>query len=314
MKSEIESLIKKEEEILKTIQDKKLIFQTQQVVEKYNLSISIIKKILGLQKSVLNENANLIEAYSTVRYILETLIQTELLLKESSYTFKLYYSIYSHQIDKYQKYINRIKQEIEIMKVYELKDELLSDKMAKDISLNKDSSIAMDEYHFAQKELDDKADLEFTMFTPDYKINGYGFTKHLLETKILPEYEKRFKEIQDSTEQIAKAIVKQERISKLFDFKNQFSRVFKELKDVRSWQKKAEETNLCKEYELVYDLSSAVLHSTSYSFNTIDEYTDSDKDIALKLIYKYSKKINKNIKDYLNIDMYSKFAMINIEE
>ncbi len=313
MNEKLGLLIKSEKEILETLTDKKAIFIDMQKIEKYDLAFNIIEKITGIHESVINEKVSLIETYASVRYILETLIQTELLIREPSYTFKLYYSIYNHQLDKYDKFIKRIKEEIRIMGEYEKKDETLRKKMVKNVSLDKDPSHTIKEHHKAQKILDDDADLEFTMFTPDYKSYGYGFTQHLLKTKVLPEYQKSYKDIQESTIRTAKNIVKQDRISKWFNFNKQHSKVFKEFKDKRSWKKKAEETNLIKEYELVYDLSSAILHSTSYSYNTNNEVTDSEKDIALKLILKYSKKINFNLNKYLNIELFSKLVVINVE-
>lgn len=314
MHNEIETLIIKEKELQDKIKGLTDLFKSFQEVEKQNLSNSIIDKLIRIQESVLSDNITLIEAYASVRYVLETLIQTELLLKESSYTFKLYYSICTHQIDKYQKFINRIHEEIKIMESYENEDKKLMDIVTDRIAKGEDSSLVMKEHDEAQKQLDDKADLEFTMFTPDYKTNGYGFTAHLLKNKILLDYKQALKDIEESNKKTAKSIVKQERISTLFDFKNQYSRVFKELKDGRSWEKKAEEANLSNEYKVIYDLSSALLHSTSYSYNTSSDYTDADKDIALKMIFKYSKKINHNINKYLDLKRYSKITVINIEE
>lgn len=261
----------------------------------------------------MGDNITLIETYASVRYVLETLIQTELLLKEPCYTFKLYYSICTHQVDKYRKFINRIHEEIGIMESYDNEDKKLIEIVTARIKNGEDSSLVMKEYNEEQKQLDDKADLEFTMFTPDYKTNGYGFTAHLLKNKILPDYEQALKDIEESNKKTAKSIVKQERISTLFDFKNQYSRVFKELKDGRSWEQKAEEANLSNEYKVIYDLSSALLHSTSYSYNTTGEYTDADKDIALKMIYKYSKKIYRNVNEYLDLKRYSKIKVFNVE-
>lgn len=41
---------------------------------------------------------------------------------EPSYAYKLFYSIYNHQVEKSKKYIERIKREILIMENYESKD------------------------------------------------------------------------------------------------------------------------------------------------------------------------------------------------
>lgn len=55
---------------------------------------------------------------STLRYTLETLIVTKLLINEHDYFLKMYYSLYKQQENKVQNMISRIKKEIEILKEY----------------------------------------------------------------------------------------------------------------------------------------------------------------------------------------------------
>lgn len=313
MEKETRELLEIEKKDLETIKQKEIIYKSRHEIERYHLSINILEKLIKIQESSLKSSVSLIEAYASVRYILETLIQTELLLKEEKYTFKLFYSIHNHQLDKYEKFIKRIEKEIEIMKSYEKEDQILKAQKIKKLPSKEEQINAIKEYYEAQEKLDSRADLEFTIFTPDYRFNGYGYSAHLMETKILPEYIKRYNEIVSANTASAKRIVKQENIVALFDFRRQFTRVFIELKDDRTWQKKAEETNLSKEYETIYDLTSAIIHSTSYSYHTSNEFTEADRQIALNLIFKYSKKIHKNIKEYINLDLYRNFEVVKLE-
>ncbi|MEH1009530.1 hypothetical protein VDP25_17460 [Winogradskyella sp. ECml5-4] len=269
---------------------------------------------MSIQKLILKENSSLIENYSSLRYVLETLIQSELLVNEPEYTHKLFYSIYNHQLDKTNKFIERIKKEILIMKKYQLEDSKTTDIIKNGSDKSEDIEITKAKYQKAIKDLDDRADLEYTMFCGNFKWFGYGYTQSHLENKVLPEYQERLELFEKAKTEIAKKLVKKENVSKLFNFNNQYSKVFKELKDIRTWKEKAKLTNLEDEYNLVYDLSSALLHSTSYSFNTSNDIKDYETNMVKNLCFKYSKKIMVNINTYANMEFYDKFLMINIEE
>ncbi|CAA0213078.1 hypothetical protein [Tenacibaculum maritimum] len=310
----LEDLIEVEEAFINSIKEKETLFFSLENNEIYHLSLNIVEKVISIQKLILKENSSLIENYSSLRYILETLIQTELLIDEPNYTYKLFYSIYNHQIDKTNKFIERIKKEILIMEKYELEDRKTTDILKNGIDNNIDNELSSKIYQKAIKELDDKADLEYTMFCGNFKWFGYGYTKSHLEEKVLPEYQKRLELFENGKTEIAKKLIKKASVSKHFNFSNQHTKVFKELKDNRSWKEKASITKLDDEYNLVYDLSSALLHSTSYSFKTKNNIEDYEMKMIKNLCFKYSKKMMINLNSYTNMEFYDRFKMIVLGE
>jgi hypothetical protein len=312
IENSLEELIKIEENFVNSINDKKAFLFSLENNEIYHLSISIIEKIISIQKLILQDNSSLIESYTSLRYILETLIQTELLINEPEYTYILFYSIHNHQIDKTKKFIERVKKEILIMEKYELEDRKKINIISNGVKKNEDIETIQKNHQKATKELDDKADLEYTMFCGNFKWFGYGYTKTHLEENVLPEYKKRLKQFEDGKIEIAKKLVKKECISKHFNFNRQHSKVFNELKDTRSWKEKAKLTQLENEYDLVYDLSSAVLHSTSYSYTTSNDIKDFEIKMVKTLCFQYSKKIMLNLNSYTKIELYDKFQIIKM--
>ncbi|TDW48051.1 hypothetical protein EV144_104337 [Flavobacterium sp. 270] len=307
----LKELIKVEIDFLESIKQKEesyLLFNNNEI---FHLSVNIIERIKLTQQDILKDDYTLIKLYASLRYILETLIQTELLLIEPDYTFKLFYSIYNHQLDKTKKLIQRIEKEILIMDKYEAEDKKITDNSIKTIK-QADNELAMKKHSDDRVNLDDQADLEYTMFCGNFKWLGYGLTKSHLEKIVLPEYKKRLQLFEKAQKEIAKKLIKENHISKLFDFRNQYSRVFGELKEKRSWQKKATVVGLEDEYDLIYDLSSAILHSTSYSYGTNVNTTENEIEMVLSLCFKYSKKIMINIDKYSNMAFYQKIITVNI--
>lgn len=309
----LDELIKAEEKFANSINERKALLFSLENNEVYQISLNIVEKIISIQKQLLRENSSLIENYSSLRYILETLIQTELLLLEPKYTYVLFYSIHNHQTDKTSKIIERIKKEILIMEKYDAEDHKTTTILSDGYKKQEDSKISQEKFNKAVKELDDKADLEFTMFCGNFKSLGYGYTKSILENKLLPEYEKRLKLFEDGKIEIAKKLLKKPTITALFQFNNQHTKVFTELKDTRSWKEKAKTAQLEDEYNLVYDLSSAVLHSTSYSYLTSKDIDEYEIEMIKKLCFQYSKKIMINLNLYTKMELYELFKVIEIK-
>jgi hypothetical protein len=306
-------LIIAEEKFTNSINEKKTLLFSLENNEVYQISLNIVEKLISIQKQLLSYKSNLIESYSSLRYILETLIQTELLLIEPKYTYILFYSIHNHQTDKTNKIIERIKKEILIMEKYESEDSNTIKILSDEHKTQEDTKKSQEIFQKAVKELDDKADLEYTMFCGNFKHFGYGYTKSILENKILPEYLKRLKLFENSKNEIAKILLKKPSVAGLFQFNNQPTKVFKELKDTRSWKEKARVVQLEDEYDLIYDLSSAVLHSTSYSYLTIKGIDEFEIEMIVKLCFQYSKKIMINLNAYTKMELFEIFKVIEIE-
>lgn len=310
-KTNLSNLIEAEKDFLKSIKEKKVLFDAFSNNEINLLSTNIVEKIISIQEDIVKDNSNLIKFYASLRYILETLIQTEILLIEPTYTFKLFYSIHNHQIDKTKKLIERIKREIQIMREYELEDRTSNQNFIDDINQNRDIEIANKRRLDAIKKLDDKSDLEYKMFCGNYKWFGYGHIQSHLEEKVLPEYINRLASFEKGKIEIAKEIIKKDYISQLFNFGRQHTKVFKAFKEDRTWKDKAVLVNLEKEYELIYDMSSAILHSTSYSYITSNDTSEQEIEMVLNLCFNYSKKIMININSFANMTFYDRFIMIN---
>lgn len=312
-KKSLDELVIAEEKFVKSINDKKALLFSLENHEVYQISLNIAEKLISIQRQLFGNKSSLIENYSSLRYILETLIQTELLLLEPKYTYILFYSIHNHQTDKTNKFIERIKKEILIMKKYELEDSKTTTILTDGHKRKENTEISQEKFQKAVKELDDNADLEYTMFCGNFKYWGYGFTKSILVTKILPEYQNRLKLFEKGKTEIAKKLLKKTTVTKFFQFNNQHSKVFTVLKDTRGWKEKAKVAQLEDEYNLVYDLSSAVLHSTSYSYLTNKDIDEYESGITQKLCFQYSKKIMINLNAYTKMELFELFKVIEIE-
>jgi len=289
------NIIQAEKDFLVIMETKLPIYSMFRDFERHQLIVSFLHKIIRVKEKV-NENiAELIPLNAYLRYIFETLIQTELLIKEPEYKFKLFYSVYNHQVSKSIKFLERLNREIDLMRVYEKNDNsLLESIIVNGIEEGKDPEEVKQLHKEKVEELDDKSDLEFTIFTGDYKNKGYNFSAFLMEAQLVPKYEARIKEMENLRTDKAKELVKDSRLTKHFNFKRQHTRVFKLLSDDRSWKTMAETVSLETEYDLVYDITSSILHSTSYSLITNSEPEEDEIGLAKELIYKYSKKILQN--------------------
>jgi len=309
------NIIQAEKDFLVKMETKLPIYSMFRDFERHQLIVSFLHKIIRVKEKV-NENiAELIPLNAYLRYIFETLIQTELLIKEPEYKFKLFYSVYNHQVSKSIKFLERLNREIDLMRVYEKNDNsLLESIIVKGIEEGKDPEEVKQLHKEKVEELDDKSDLEFTIFTGDYKNNGYSFSAFLMEAQLVPKYEARIKEMENLRTDKAKELVKDSRLTKHFNFKRQHTRVFKLLSDDRSWKTMAETVSLETEYDLVYDITSSILHSTSYSLITNSEPEEDEIGLAKELIYKYSKKILQNCILLSDSNVYEKFIVVDVSE
>ncbi len=163
-----------------------------------------------------------------------------------------------------------------------------------------------------EKLIDEQAEKELTVFFGDYKFNGYSYQKTLMEKELLPKYLEKLKGLNQQKKEISKQILLNSKISALFNFKRQRSKIFAELKDVRSWHCKAKVVDLENEYLQIYELCSAIMHSTSYSLLTTKELEYGEKYFVTDLLLKYSTEILKNIEKYLNLKQFAKFKIIHI--
>ena len=92
----------------------------------------------------------------------------------------------------------------------------------------------------------------------------------------------------------------------------QHTQVFKLLKDDRSWEEKAKLVELDKEYNLNYEMTSSLLHFTSYSLSTSNVAKEDEIKYNYMLINQYIKQITTNISAFSKVMIYDMFKVIKV--
>ncbi|MFZ4798910.1 MAG: hypothetical protein ACOYMA_15525 [Bacteroidia bacterium] len=308
----MDNQIQRLDEIFNKIESLESIIKSIGLAERLYLSREIISKLKVLISDTINAN-DLLSKYATLRYILETMINVKLLNLEETYTFILYYSIFSVQVEKTKKFISRIDQEIEIAKKYDEREKKETAELMNKIDLKADSKIYLEELNKITVNIDLDSDYESVIFWDDYKNNGYAFTAHLIETKIKSEYQTRLNELTEKLNKVKTQLYKNNKINLLFGFTSEED-VYVKLKDKRRWVDKADAVGLSNDYQLIYDLSSSIIHSTVYSLFTDNDLNVSDNQLVNNLIVRYNNNIINELKAYLSIDKLDMFVCIDLTE
>lgn len=309
--NKMETLIQTLEKIYSEIGRLETVFKSTGQTERFHISREAISKLKVLLSDTNNAN-DLLSKYATLRYILETLINVKLLNLEETYTFKLYYSIFSVQVEKTEKFISKINQEIELAKKYDERETKEQKELMARIGLT-DAKLYKEELDKITAAIDNDSDYESVIFWGDYKNNGYGFTSHLIETKVKSEYEKRLNELTTKLSQVKTKVYNDSRIKSLFDFTSEED-IYVKLKERRTWKDKATAVGLENDYTLIYDLSSSLIHSTVYSLFTDNDLNESDTGLVNTLITRYIDNIVRELKTYSNVDKLSKLVIIDVTE
>lgn len=277
---------------------------------KYHISKEVTNKLL-LIIDELNKNKDLHKYVSTLRYTLETLIVTELLVNENLYFIKMYYAIYIQQENKIKQMINRIKYELELLKKYSIEYNLEIEKLKSKYSKIDIEYINEDEKIFqAFKTL--VLDKNINSFFTEQELEDYGFEGLIahLEQTVLPIHIKKLEENELLTSNKAKQLSKEKWFKDYFGQRVQHTQVFKLLIDDRSWAKKAEDTKLAHEYNLNYDMTSSLLHFTSYSLFTSNEINTDEMNYNNEIINQYINQIVKNIGAVSKVMIYDIFDVV----
>ena len=245
--------------------------------------------------------------------MLETLIHSKLLLMEREYIYFLFYTIYGEQITKTKNFISRLEYEIELIEKYNKEEKDVKSK----VKLKATSTEAEIRAHFesikeTEKEIDSRAEKELTIFWGDFEFMGYFAQKHFMENDHMEKYKQQLAHLKNLKNKKAAELFKNEKINSIFKFIDEED-VFVKLKEKRrNWKVKAELTGYFEEYKLVYEITSATLHSSSYSIITTPETNEQEQIFALQLIQKYSNVISDNIFKFLDFDKTSTVKIINI--
>ncbi|MGF6201726.1 hypothetical protein [Pseudomonas laurylsulfatiphila] len=193
---------------------------------------------------------------SNLRFIFETCITARLLNLEPSYKFKVRFSIYKHQLEKSKSLASQAAADMSRL-----------DKLKQDETEVNRLHCPVDD-HFVNRgkvnELYEKLNSEISIFLDASESFGIEMTQNYIE-RYLKDHSAREKKIEDEWNSIKKEIIQDPEAISHFNFKGQTSKVDKELSDTRSWKQKAVATGLGPMHEFLYDYTSSIMHSTSYS-------------------------------------------------
>lgn len=306
---------------LKLVKHKRVLVTSEETHIQYDLSITLVDKLIHIIDELLNTKNDLHKLASTTRYILETLIITKLLLKEENYFVKIYFTIYNQQENKVNLIIQRLKYEIEILKKYaeEYSVQTTQNRSKYSTQSNDDeqrlqaTKKIMEENEKIFQQLRKEALKDITIFMN--QLNNYGFDalSIMLEKDTLQEYENKLKEIQSLKSEKAKQLSKEQWFKSYFGTSVQHTQIFqKMLKDTRSWQEKAEAVGLKEEYKLNYEMTSAFLHFTSYSLLTPNIASQDEIDYMYRLINQYIEQITTNISIFSRVNLYDKLNIMYV--
>ncbi|WML26274.1 hypothetical protein [Neobacillus sp. OS1-33] len=258
---------------------------------RYSISVAVLDKVTKLTKEILDDEKKMMIMLGNLRYIFETLVVSRLLLEEKDYAFKVYFSIQTTQINKLDKIVTRIEKEIQLLNNLIMEEEQYSndpDNMLTNI-----------------EKLDKKLKKEITIFMEDVENHGYSFHKHLVETQILSTYKNKLDEYKSKNLKRAKDLANSQSFNKFFQTNGQSSKVFKLLADGRSWKAKADKVGLTDEYEIVYEMTSSLMHFNSYSLFTSDQLDEGEVFLIYRMLNQYLDHI------YYNLVKFCDFILID---
>ena len=320
----IENMIKKnslDELKLKLVKHKKVLVSSQEAYVQYDLSITLVDKLIHIIDELLNTNNDLHKLASTTRYILETLIITKLLLKEENYFVKIYFAIYNQQENKINQITQRLKYEIEILKKYAEEYSVQTTQNRSKYSTQSNDNEKrlqstkkiMEENEKIFQQLKKEAQKDVVIFLDQLKNYDFVTLANMLEKDTLQEYENKLKEIQSLKLEKAKQLSKEQWFKSYFGKRVQHTQIFqKMLKDTRSWQEKAEAVGLKEEYKLNYEMTSAFLHFTSYGLLTSNIASQEGIDYMYRLTNQYIEQITTNISIFSRVNLYDQLNIIYV--
>lgn len=261
---------------------------------KFDISKASLEKISFLINELTNNEDNLLNFASTLRFSFETLIHTKIFFKEPEHIIRLKYRLYTHYEEKYTKLIKRVEEEILLLK------EIETFENQKTLKLNNEQ-LNIDD---VDKLIDKKFGSNITMFFEGVKFNGYGFHQNILKEKVQKIYENELEKFKSEKNDFEVKIIKNKIFQEIYGINIQSNQVEKKISDGRNWKEKAHFVNLEKEYKLMYDLTSSLIHSTSYSLLTNSEMIEQEKKLYYNLLNQYVKQINENLRLFCSLDLF----------
>ncbi|NWA28528.1 hypothetical protein HX866_26910 [Pseudomonas gingeri] len=221
-----------------------------------DLTIYIIDAVERCQREIDAPEASTLALISNLRFVFETCITARLLNLESSYKFKIRFSIYKHQLDKSRSL--GLQANAEIQRLNKLKQ--AEDQIDEKYNLREHSITNRQKIDTLYEDLNN----EISIFLDSAESMGADFLCHKIK-QYIQSHEAREAEIKKEWELIKKEILQDPEALSFFDFKGQISKVDKELTDKRTWKEKAIAVGLGEIHDFLYDYTSSIMHSTSYS-------------------------------------------------
>lgn len=229
---------------------------------------------------------------SNLRFLFETCITVRLLVCDESFKYKLRYSIYKHQLEK-----------SDSLTKYALIDKARLDTLSSEEDALRQYTPDADSLMKAKEPVDklyDDLDKEISIFLDMAEFNGAAFHKTYIDS-FLSQHQEREREIAESWAEVKQMLIGSEEAKTFFDFRNQSSRVEKELKDTRSWKEKAEDVGLLEMYRFIYDYTSSLLHSTSYSLLVPNQLEEGEKLMITGLATRITRDALTNLREFAYI-------------
>ncbi|WP_460044615.1 hypothetical protein [Pseudomonas sp. S2_H01] len=230
------------------------VFTTDSIIQ--DLTIHITDAVERCLREVGTQKNSTLALITNLRFIFETCISTRLLNLEANYKFKIRFSIYRHQLEKSKSLGVQARSDLARLKT-----------LAKaELDINRQFDIS-ENFAINKQRTDDlyeELNNEISVFLDAAESFGTGMLSHYIDQYLL-SHSIREKEIEDEWSLLKKELIQDPEAVALFDFKGQTSRVDKELTDKRSWKDKAAIVGLGRMHDFLYDYTSSIMHSTSYS-------------------------------------------------
>ncbi|PWC10081.1 hypothetical protein [Brenneria corticis] len=252
------------------------------------LTLSIVSSVKRCINEIYERPKSTITFISNLRFLFETCITVRLLVAEESYKYKLRYSIYQQQINKSKSLTEYAQKDLSRLDSIQKEEESL---------YGNENEIDDDSFQNKVSEIDklyDSLDEEISIFLDMAEFNGAGYHKTHIHS-FLKSHQKREDEIRNEWDEIKKSLLKNEEANRFFDFKGQTSRVEKELKDNRNWKDKAAFVGLEEIYKFIYDYSSSLIHSMSYSILIPNQLELPEINMVIGLSTRITSDILKNL-------------------
>ena len=267
-----------------------LMYLMPRVIELYNsdeqqLSVLIENRVIRniifktqqeLEKILETEKPSILHLTISVRYFFEQLIILKQLEKDRKLFYQLKYATYLHQIDKTEKTIFRLKNEIFKLKEFakkekeqlgQLDDQEKIEKLKSEL-LNEESEI----YH---------------LFTEGTKKYGFENLANMLEAHILSNELDLLNRLKREKDDFENKLINDEELNKFLNLNKQKSKISKTLKKRNErWVDKAESVGLSDEYKLIYDFTGASAHFTAYSHQTTPFVNQNEYLFFFKILQK----------------------------